>query len=105
MVMGSGTTLPSAFPDDVLIYEDAEIIGSFETAEELSVRLSAPDSAEVVMRTYEQSLQATGWEATESMLMGPMAITKFEKESRVVMVSAMSVDVENSVITLTTGTG
>ena len=53
VVMGSGTTLPSAFPDDVLIYEDAEIIGSFETAEELSVRLSAPDSAEVVMRTYE----------------------------------------------------
>ena len=105
VVMGPGTTLPSAFPDDVLIYEDAEIIGSFETAEELSVRLSAPDSAEVVMRTYEQSLQATGWEATESMLMGPMAITKFEKESRVVMVSAMSVDGENSVITLTTGTG
>ena len=105
VVMGSGTTLPSAFPDDVLIYEDAEIIGSFETAEELSVRLSAPDSAEVVMRTYEQSLQATGWEATESMLMGPMAITKFEKESRVVMVSAMSVDGENSGITLTIGTG
>ena len=45
VVMGSGTTLPSAFPDDVLIYEDAEIIGSFETAEELSVRLAAPGSA------------------------------------------------------------
>ena len=105
VVMGSGTTLPSAFPDDVLIYEDAEIIGSFETAEELSVRLSAPDSAEVVMRTYEQSLEAAGWEATESTLMGPMAITKFEKGRRVVSVTTMSVDGENSLISLTTGTG
>ena len=58
-----------------------------------------------MLRTYEQSLKAAGWAATESILMGPMAITKFEKESHVVMVNAMSVDEESSVITLTTGTG
>jgi hypothetical protein len=37
--------------------------------------------------------------------MGPMAITKFKKGLRVVSVSAMSVDEENSLISLTTETG
>ena len=33
VVVGSGASLPSGFPDDVPIYEDAEIVLSFETAE------------------------------------------------------------------------
>ena len=57
------------------------------------------------MHTYTQSLEASGWEATESTLMGPMAITKFEKGRRVVSVMTMSVDDENSLISLTTETG
>ena len=105
MVVGSGASVPSGFPDDFPIYEDAEIVTSYEAEDELMVQLSALGSFEAVMHTYTQSLEASGWEATESTLMGPMAITKFEKRRRVVSVMTMSVDGENSLISLTTETG
>jgi hypothetical protein len=105
VVVGSGASLPSGFPDDVPIYEDAEIVGSFETAEELGVQLSAPDSLEEVMRVYKKSLSAAGWQATGSMMMGELATTTFEKGPRAVSVTAMCVDGENSVITLATRAG
>ena len=63
------------------------------------VQLSALDSFEEVMRTYQQSLDASGWEATEStMITRGLVITKFEKGRRVVSVMTMSVDGENSLI-------
>ena len=105
VVVGSGASVPISFPDDFLIYEDAEIVTSYEAEDKSMVQLSAPGSFEAVMSTYTQSLEAAGWEATESTLMGPMAITKFKKGPRVVSVSAMSVDDENSLISLTTETG
>ena len=105
VVVGSGASVPSGFPDDFLIYEDAEIVTSYETEDELMVQLSALGSAEAVMRTYKQSLEAAGWEATESVLMEPWVFTKFDKGPRVVSVSAMTVDEENSLISLTTETG
>jgi hypothetical protein len=105
VVVGSGASLPSGFPDDFLIYEDAEIVTSYEAEDKFMVQLSALGSAEAVMRTYQQSLEAAGWVATESTLMGPMAITKYEKGPRVVSVTTMSVDDENSLISLTTETG
>jgi hypothetical protein len=105
VVVGSGASLPSGFPDDVPIYEDAEIVGSFETAEELGVQLSASDSPEEVMRAYSKSLLAAGWQATGSMVMSELATTTFEKGPRVVSVTAMSVDGESSVITLATRPG
>ena len=105
VVVGSGASVPSGFPDDFLIYEDAEIVTSYETEDELMVQLSALGSAEAVTRTYKQSLEAAGWEATESVLMEPWVFTKFEKGPRVVSVSAMTVDEENSLISLTTETG
>ena len=105
VVVGSGASLPSSFPDDILIYEDAEIVGSFETAEELGVQLSASDSPEKVMRAYKKSLLAAGWQTTGSMAMNGLATTTFEKGPRIVSVTAMSVDGESSVITLATRPG
>ena len=48
VVVGSGASVPSGFPDDFLIYEDAEIVTSYETEDELMVQLSALGSAEAV---------------------------------------------------------
>ena len=50
VVVGSGASVPSGFPDDFLIYEDAEIVTSYEAEEKLMVQLSALGSAEAVMR-------------------------------------------------------
>ena len=105
VVVGSGASVPSGFPDDFPIYEDAEIVTSYEAEDELMVQLSALGSFEAVMHTYTQSLEASGWEATESTLGAVMVITKFEKGRRVVSVMTMSVDGENSLISLTTETG
>ena len=105
VVVGSGASVPSGFPDDFPIYEDAEIVSSYEAEDKLMVQLSALGSAEAVMRTYTQSLEAAGWEATESVLMGPWTFTKFEKGPGVVSVSAMSADDENLLMSLTTETG
>ena len=105
VVVGSGASVPSGFPDDFLIYEDAEIVTSYEAEDELMVQLSALGSAEAVMRAYQQSLEGAGWEATESTLMAGFIFTTFEKGPRVVSVSAMPVDEENSLISLTTETG
>ena len=105
VVVGSGASVPSGFPDDFPIYEDAEIVTSYEAEDELMVQLSALGSAEAVMRAYQQSLEGAGWEATESTLMAGFIFTTFEKGPRVVSVSAMSVDQENTLISLTTETG
>ena len=105
VVVGSGASVPSGFPDDFPIYENAEIVTSYEAEDKSMVQLSALGSFEAVMRTYTQSLEAAGWEATESTLMGPMAITKFEKGRHVVSVTTMGFDEENSLISLTTETG
>ena len=105
VVVGSGASVPSGFPDDFPIYEDAEIVTSYEAEEKLMVQLSALGSAEAVMRAYQQSLEGAGWEATESTLMAGFIFTTFEKGPRVVSVSAMSVDEENTLISLTTETG
>ena len=105
VVVGSGASVPSGFPDDFPIYEDAEIVSSYEAEDKLMVQLSALGSAEAVMRTYQQSLEGAGWEATESTLMAGFIFTTFEKGPRVVSVSAMPVDEDNSLISLTTETG
>ena len=105
VVVGSGAALPNGFPDDIPIYQEAVITGSFETAEELGVQLSAPNSPGEVMRVYKKSLSAAGWQATGSMVMSELATTTFEKGPRIVSVTAMSVDGESSVITLATRAG
>ena len=106
VVVGSGASVPSGFPDDFPIYEDAEIVTSYEAEEKLMVQLSALGSAEAVLRAYQQSLEGSGWEATEStQSMAGFIFTTFEKGPRVVSVSAMPVDEENSLISLTTETG
>ena len=105
VVVGSGASVPSGFPDDFPIYEDAEIVSSYEAEDKLMVQLSALGSAEAVMRAYQQSLEGAGWEATESTLMAGFIFTTFEKGPRVVSVSAMPVDEENSLISLKTETG
>ena len=105
VVVGSDAVLPNGFPDDIPILQAAEIVGSFETAEELGVQLSAPDSPEEVIRGYKKSLLAAGWQATGSLVMSELATITFEKGPRIVSVTAMSVDGESSVITLATRAG
>jgi hypothetical protein len=46
VVVGSGASVPSGFPDDFLIYEDAEIVTSYEAEDKFMVQLSALGSAE-----------------------------------------------------------
>ena len=79
---------------------------SYEAEDQSMVQLAALGSFEAVMRAYQQSLEGAGWEATEStQSMAGFIFTTFEKGPRVVSVTTMSVDEENTLISLTTETG
>ena len=105
-VVGSGASVPSGFPDDVLVYEDAEITLSMETAEGFQLMLLAQATPEEVLRAYQTSLVTEGWRSADSMTTRGLAIATYKKGSRVVSVSISSVgDGDASQITLSTGTG
>ena len=106
MVVGSSASLPSGFPDDVLVYEDAEITLSIETEEGFQLMLLAQATPEEVWRAYQTSLVVEGWRSADSMVTRGLAIATYKKGSRVVSVSVSSVgDGDASQITLSTGTG
>ena len=105
-VVGSGASVPSDFPDDVLVYEDAEITLSMETEEGFQLMLLAQATPEEVLRAYQTSLVMEGWRSADSMVTRGLAIATYKKGSRVVSVSISSVgDGDASQITLSTGTG
>ena len=105
-VVGSGASVPSGFPDDVLVYEDAEITLSMETEEGFQLMLLAQATPEEVLRAYQTSLVMEGWRSADSMVTRGLAIATYKKGSRVVSVSISSVgDGDASQITLSTGTG
>ena len=50
---GQGTQLPDEFPDDVLVFDDAEIMSAVESADGLMVNLSSdadPDEIKTLPR-------------------------------------------------------
>lgn len=105
-VVGSGASVPSGFPDDVLVYEDAEITLSMETEQGLQLMLLAQATPEEVLRAYQTSLVMEGWRSADSMVTRALAVATYKKGSRVVSVSVSSVgDGDASQITLSTGTG
>ena len=105
-VLGSGASVPSGFPDDVLVYEDAEITLSMETVEGFQLMLLAQATPEEVLRAYQTSFVMEGWRSADSMVTRGLAIATYKKGSRVVSVSISSVgDGDASQITLSTGTG
>ena len=105
-IVGSGASVPSGLPDDVLVYEDAEITLSIETEEGFQLMLLAQATPEEVLRAYQTSLVVEGWRSADSMVTKGLAIVTYKKGSRVVSVSVSSVgDLDASQITLSTGTG
>ena len=105
-VVGSGASVPSGFPDDVLVYEDAEITLSMETEEGFQLMLLAQATPEEVLRAYQTSLVMEGWRSADSMVTRALAVATYKKGSRIVTVSISSVgDGDASQITLSTGTG
>ena len=105
-VVGSGASVPSGFPDDVLVYEDAEITLSMETEEGFQLMLLAQATPEEVLRAYQTSLVMEGWRSADSMVTRELAIATYKKGFRVVSVSISSVgEGDASQITLSTGTG
>ena len=105
-VLGSGASVPSGFPDDVLVYENAEITLSMETEEGFQLMLLAQATPEEVLRAYQTALVVEGWRSADSMVTRGLAVATYKKGSRVVSVSVSgSGDGDASQITLSTGAG
>ena len=105
-VVGSGASVPSGFPEDVLVYEGAEVTLSMETEEGFQLMLLAQATPEEVLRAYQTALVVEGWRSADSMVTRALAVATYKKGSRVVSVSVSSVgDGDASQISLSTGTG
>lgn len=103
-VVGSGASLPSGFPEDVLVYEDAEITFSMASEEGFQLILFAEADPAEVMKDYKTALIIEGWRSTGEMVTRALAISTYEKGGRAVSVSVASAGGgEGSQITLATG--
>ena len=104
-VVGSGASLPSGFPEDILVYEDAEITFSMSSEEGFQLILFVEADPADVMKDYKAALAMEGWRSTGGMVTRALAISTYEKGDRAVSVSvASAADGEGSQITLATGT-
>ncbi len=90
MVAGKGTKIPDDFPDDVFVYQPAEVVASVNAEGGKSLSLKTADDAEKVAATYKTEMKKNGWTEKGSMNMGGQNMLVYEKNganANVVIVS------------------
>lgn len=98
---GKGTRLPDDFPDDVLVYDDAEIISTVESADGFMVSLSSEADPGDIKTTYLDFFEDNGWQQEGLADYGAMWTTQFTKGARSLTVLLMQGDDQPSSISLT----
>ena len=58
---GDQAEVPSDFPDDVHVYEGAEVVMSTETPDGFSLALGVDAPVEDVVKSYLEAMSAAGW--------------------------------------------
>lgn len=98
---GKGTQLPDDFPDDVLVYDDAEIISTVESADGFMVSLSSEADPRDIKTTYLDFFEDNGWQQELLADYGAMWSTQYTKGARSLTVLLMQGDDQPSSISLT----
>jgi hypothetical protein len=90
--VGSGASLPDAFPSDVAIYPKATIEVSATVGNTMSVSLKTADSAKEVETFYKQKMKENGWDSKSSLDMPQMKMLEGSKKGHTltVVISAES---------------
>jgi len=81
---GRGTQLPQDFPDDVLVYDDAEIISTVESTDGFAVSLSSEADPGDIKTAYLDFFEDNGWQQELLMEYGTMWSTQYTKGARAV---------------------
>ncbi|MFC1452065.1 hypothetical protein ACFLSJ_01820 [Verrucomicrobiota bacterium] len=104
MHAGKGAKLPQGFPDDLPVYEKAEILHAASMGEdEFSVSLQSKDAVAAVAGFYKESMESEGWEPETVMDMQNRAMLAYRKGNRAANVMIAADQDGGSVISLTTG--
>lgn len=81
---GKGTRLPDDFPDDVLVYDDAEIISTVESADGFMVSLSSEADPGDIKTSYLDFFEDNDWQQELLADYGAMWSTQYTKGTRAV---------------------
>ena len=81
---GKGIQLPKDFPDDVLVYDDAEIISTVESADGFMVSLSSEADPGDIKTTYLDFFEDNDWQQELLADYGAMWSTQYTKGTRAV---------------------
>ena len=97
---GQGTQLPEEFPDDVLVFDDAEIMSAVDSADGIMVNLSSDADPDDIKAAYLEFFEDNGWQQEVLLDYGAMWSTTYTKGARSLMVSLMLGDDQPSSISL-----
>lgn len=79
-VSGIRTGLPENFPEDIPLFEPAEILSSLSSQERVQVTLQTEALAERVLEFYQQKMRGLGWRLTGRG--GENGVLTFTKDDR-----------------------
>lgn len=79
--------VPDSFPSDITVYSGAEVTGTTETSEGVSLLLTTSDSVEKVNSFYKADLAKNGWTISSSSIVTDSALITAEKGSKSLIVT------------------
>ena len=83
---GKGIQLPKDFPDDVLVYDDAEIISTVESADGFMVSLSSEADPDGIKTAYLAFFEDHGWQQEGFMDLSGAWTASYSKGERAVSI-------------------
>lgn len=84
MTMGDSASLPDDFPDDVFIYQGAELSMGMKLPQGFNLSLQTKDDMSKVSEVYLAEMTAKGWTKEMSRDMGEQKMMFFKKDQRAV---------------------
>jgi len=107
VVINQEGTLPDDFPNDVAIYDGAEVTGyvsmDSDDVKGFNATLSTKDSAEDVYNAYLSLLESDGWAVLTKFTAEEYSSISAEKDNRMIVVT-ITADTEETIIVLTVKT-
>ena len=82
VVSGARSGLPENFPDDVPLFEPAEILSGLETRERIQITFQTATSAERVSQFYQQEMNNRGWKLVGRGVRDNSGVLTFSKNGR-----------------------
>lgn len=84
---GKDTKIPEDFPDDVYIYEDAQIFYAVSMHGTFSLRFRTEAGANDIINTYVLKMNDLGWKVSPNEEMAGFMMKQFVKEDRIASVT------------------